>query len=185
MEHPEKIFRLHIKCAYIYWNFRTILVSEDDTFEDLHFYIQKLFWFDNSHPRTYFVRKQRKTLIEISYSDYSEYPEYTPHELTLKEVFTTMWFKKIKYLYDFWDERRFEISLQRIRKFDKSIQLPQLILSEGWMFSDDMWGFSWVWQYIEQCENKEFDDRKFDSFEEFKQVMTPILNELDIKTFKF
>jgi len=102
--------------------YRTILVSPDKTFEDLHNYIQQLFDFDGYHLYDFYDKKEdlRIVIDDESYEPGDKYANKTK----LKEVLKNEK-DKITYTYDFGDSWTFDITLEKI--VETKDKLPKVL----------------------------------------------------------
>ncbi len=147
-------------------NYRTFLLWEEETFHDLHLYIQNHFWFDGWHLWVFETH-----LGEIWY----EWKK--PKNVKLKSIFTEKWVK-ISYTYDFWDNWQFSITCQWIIENDWNIKFPDLIKTQWWELLEDCWGVWWLEEYLEDYKNKTFNDEDFEDFEDFEYYMKPCFEEV-------
>ena len=172
--------------SYIY---RTIVVDINCDFLELHYYIQKLFWFDNDHMWDF---RYSDWINKVFLRDpFNEYLDFNSGDIEADKInvieLKKKWIKKIKYVYDYWDNWEFDINLGRKIKikdeqncnipFVKKVQWPSLI--------EDIWWIWWLTDYLEYYENWTFPSEIYDCKEDFDENMREIhdLSKFETKNF--
>lgn len=175
---------------------RTIIVDSEVSFEDLHIYINKIFWLDGNHlydfkyKDEFFInmpKEESKFTLWVSlleeqkieeYEDDIDLPllkNYEANKTKLSDIFVNI--DQIDYLYDFTNYRDFEISLvQKI--VDDNMQVPKLIAAEWWYLVEDCWWPAGYNDLLEMIAKKKYDDDLFESEEDFTETIKPILTKV-------
>lgn len=161
--------------------YKTFIMSENETFQMLHNYIQTTFWFFDYHLRNFRYWKY----LEITKKDeyFEVYCEVTksPIRTKLKDIFNEWWFSKLNYEYDYWDNWGFDVTCQKVIEDDK--KYPTVLKSKWWMLIEDCGWVWWLEKMIELYNKKEFDEDLFDSRKEFEEYLKPYFDEIEPEDF--
>jgi len=114
--------------------YRTFILSEDTTFQELHDYIQKTFWFSDINLWHFYKKNsQLWKFLKIIKKDNDFFEDifkntFKPEEVKLKDIFIKMWLPGIVYEYDFWNSWKFDVVCQKILEDDwvQKIKLKKL-----------------------------------------------------------
>jgi len=190
MEKPAALYQLKIQAKDIRPSiYRTIVVPDTATFYDLHVYIQDVFALSDYHLFSFEVPipgSARPSFIEAPYGDPDPWDD-TGRQATdtkLKEVLNPLR-KRCGYWYDFGDDWKFSIELQKILPTDviDPKRLPHLLKAKGPNLLEDCrgnWGFADLLDMYDALRAKkkwtkeqreELEWRGFDSAEDFRATM--------------
>lgn len=140
---------------------RRILISPNDTFEDLHGAIQDAMGWENAHLHDFclsFADKQKR--IVMTEEDMSDSAVILEFEAVLNDYLPNC--KKVIYTYDFGDSWEHEIKLEKIIEKDKNIKnYPICIVGARACPPEDCGG---IWSYMDMLEV--IKDPSCDNYEE-------------------
>lgn len=197
------IYKLKITAKDIKNMSRTILIDSESSFQKLHIYINKVFWFEAYHLydfkywEEFFINVPEEeedeknyslwvSLLETEDEDEAKFDEVFDDELPktktynaiqtkLSVIFDTMNIDRIDYVYDFWDYRDFDVSLiEKIIDANDTGKLPKLVASEWWYLIEDCWWPRWYNELLDMVVKKKYDDDLFETEEDFVEYIKPI-----------
>ena len=158
----SKIYQLKIQLkSFKPSSYRIILVENTDSFYDLHNYIQNLFNFYWWHLFEFEIPTWefgQTTLLHDPFDDWWWSYEAKPSDNTYLEDYLTHEKEKFSYTYDYWDDWKFTITLQKILD-SKDLDIkkfPHLKKAQWVNCFDDCW---WVWvleELINLYEKKDY-----------------------------
>jgi hypothetical protein len=144
--------------------YRTLLVKPTINLKVLHNYIQQLFGFDNEHLYNFYDKKN-DIYIVMSEEDIYEWNEKIAKNVKLKDVLQTEK-DSILYTYDFGDNWRFNIKLEKIVETDE--KLPKVLRWKWWYLIEDcgwVWGLEELIEIYKKKDKKEAENMWYDEFE--------------------
>lgn len=168
-------------------NYRTILIDEKQTFTELHQIIQELFWFFNYHLREFSKIENNRYVLWIWPEIEDEFEwlwfrdkETLSEKTKLKKIFKDRNIQKLLYCYDFGDNWYFDIMFEK--EIEVEDKLPKVLRWKWWYLVEDCWWVWWLMDMIEIYKNqdkKEAENRWYDDWQEFKEMMQNVVKEVD------
>ncbi len=107
---------------------RRIEISDQHTLEELHLMIQKVFEFDNDHLYSFFPDGNFRS--KVVYEDPRGEMGMSAEEVTMGELHLQEG-RVMSYLFDYGDEWRFYLQLEKIEKGKMPLSTPRLLESKG------------------------------------------------------
>ena len=134
---------------------RRVLIEDDMTYKSLHYIIQNLFEWQESHLYE-FVSKNRTYMDEDFKDDLFESESFDVSRYIVSEDLKKVG-DKISYVYDFGDDWEHEIKLEAILEKDEDEYYPKCIKGKGRGPMEDIGG---IWAYNEIIRAHKEDDKQ-------------------------
>ena len=162
----SKIFQFKIKLCDIkpiIW--RRVQVLSTDTFNDLHNIIQNsMGWYD-CHLHEFILVNPKtgdKNRLGNDYED-DEFDETQDEEKKTLNQYFSMDNKKARYVYDFGDDWKHDIVLEKILEKDQNKKYPQCVAGERACPPEDcggVWGYENLLKIIADPTHKDYEEMK-------------------------
>lgn len=110
IEKPKQSIRIEVVMRY-YDCSREIILSSDDTLEDLHYWIQEAFEFDNDHLYAFCIGKGMFRKIYCASEEFAQDNELSAQDTYLAELPLRKGFR-FEYLFDFGDNWWFDLKVK-------------------------------------------------------------------------
>lgn len=169
---------------------RTILLSEKNTFYDLHVFIQDLFCLFDYHLWDFSHGDHHQGLrITLPDPEDTEEPWYPTNldatKTKLSEIFIDRGLAKIRYSYDYGDGWEFEVACQKITKATPGQKFPTLLKAKGPMLIEDCGGPYGLREIFDAYNQGKTYLDWFEDWEDFQEYVEPALEEVDWDDFVF
>lgn len=186
-----KIYQLKITLKGIrppIW--RRVLVKSDITFDQLHFIIQRLMNWGNSHLYGWKIQDQQyigcKTIFaELGFVDEEDEDERDRefHQTEIGKIIGDNEKAKFIYTYDFGDNWKHEILVEKILPIDPEIKYPVCITGKRAAPPEDcggIWGYKELLEILQDPEHPEYEEY-IDWVEEDFRVEYCNLNAINVR----
>jgi hypothetical protein len=214
MSKKNNCYQLKIQLQYIRPSiYRAILINSGTTFFELHGHIQDAFGLENGHLWE-FQHGNKKDPDRIALSlledalGFDEEPDFEAESTTIEDILKAEK-EKLVYWYDFGDDWKFDITVQKIlpvSELDSKIKMPHLLKAQGGMLMEDMGGaYFWgdiigLYEHLklgkklskeekENCQNIFWtvlgEDEEWEDYESCYLEVLDELSDIDWKKFKF
>ena len=151
---------------------RRILIEADKSFFDLHMIIQHSFDWEDCHLHD-FITSDRKIILNFNDEGYQPSlfkKEYNEEEMTLFQILKVVG-DKVHYNYDFGDDWRHKIKLEKILEKDGKKIYPHIVTGKRVAPFEDCGGIG-AWEYICEVardENHPGREELLEDFEDFEK----------------
>lgn len=184
---PQNLYQIKVQLKdYRPSIYRTFVVSEFDTFQKLHNYIQHAFGLYDYHLWHFYTVDQHLEIV-VKDEDFEPFFSETksPRTTKLKDIFWDRSYKKLHYEYDFGDSWEFIVELQKVIPANLvSNKVPLLLKAKWGMLIEDCWGAWGLKELMNDYEKKVLNKDFFDNWEEFEDYLVPQLKEIDFSKLK-
>lgn len=154
----EKIFQLKLRIRDIkpmIW--RKIQVPSDSSFEELHNVIQMLFDWEDMHVHEFEVKDSEGDNILINELDIEEAPDESEKDERLEflDGYLSMKNRHCEYTYDFGDQWRVAIELEKISSPEEGVSCPNIVKGKRAGPPEDCGGIPGYYGILEALKNPE------------------------------